>query len=119
MERNALHLSHPAVDQGISMADSGPGAKIEGVTISPVQGASSLAPLLALVGVTKRFGGAIALDGVDFELMPGEIHGLVGENGAGKSTLMKILSGVHAPDDGAMELEGRPYAPDGPLAARQ
>jgi ribose transport system ATP-binding protein len=63
-------------------------------------------PLLELLGVTKRFGGAVALDGVDFELLPGEIHGLVGENGAGKSTLMKILSGVHAPDEGELVLRG-------------
>ncbi len=59
-----------------------------------------------LRGVTKRFGGATALDGVDFELRPGEIHGLVGENGAGKSTLMKILSGVHTPDEGEIVLRG-------------
>ncbi len=65
-------------------------------------------PLLALRGVTKRFGGATALDGVDFELMPGEIHGLLGENGAGKSTLMKILSGFQAPDEGEMTLRGTP-----------
>jgi ribose transport system ATP-binding protein len=63
-------------------------------------------PLLELCGVTKRFGGALALDGVDFELLPGEIHGLVGENGAGKSTLMKILSGVHTPDEGELVLRG-------------
>jgi ribose transport system ATP-binding protein len=62
--------------------------------------------LLALHGVTKRFGGATALDSVDFELAPGEIHGLIGENGAGKSTLMKILSGVHQPDDGQLEVRG-------------
>jgi ribose transport system ATP-binding protein len=63
-------------------------------------------PVLAFRGVTKRFGGATALDGVDFELLPGEIHGLVGENGAGKSTLMKILSGVHTPDEGEVVLRG-------------
>ena len=63
-------------------------------------------PILALRGVTKRFGGATALDDVDFELLPGEIHGLVGENGAGKSTLMKILSGVHTPDEGEIVLRG-------------
>jgi ribose transport system ATP-binding protein len=63
-------------------------------------------PILALRGVTKRFGGATALDGVEFELLPGEIHGLVGENGAGKSTLMKILSGVHTPDEGVILLRG-------------
>jgi ribose transport system ATP-binding protein len=63
-------------------------------------------PILAFRGVTKRFGGATALNEVDFELFPGEIHGLVGENGAGKSTLMKILSGVHSPDEGELTLRG-------------
>ncbi|MFL5758189.1 MAG: sugar ABC transporter ATP-binding protein [Thermomicrobiales bacterium] len=88
------------------MADSAQAIQIKGETIIPAQITPSPEPLLALVGVTKRFGGAIALDGVDFELMPGEIHGLVGENGAGKSTLMKILSGVHAPDEGELKLRG-------------
>ncbi|HKG27260.1 MAG TPA: sugar ABC transporter ATP-binding protein [Thermomicrobiales bacterium] len=66
----------------------------------------SPSPLLALTGVVKRFGGATALSGVDFDLLPGEIHGLIGENGAGKSTLMKILSGVQAPDEGELTLRG-------------
>ncbi len=63
-------------------------------------------PILELRGATKRFGGAIALDDVDFQLYPGEIHGLIGENGAGKSTLSKILSGVQRPDSGEMLLRG-------------
>src|SRR3954464_11040241 len=67
---------------------------------------NAMEPILALQGVTKRFGGATALDSVDFELLPGEIHGLVGESGAGKSTLMKILSGVHTPDEGEIVLRG-------------
>jgi ribose transport system ATP-binding protein len=68
--------------------------------------ATATEPILVFRGVTKRFGGATALDNVDFDLMPGEIHGLVGENGAGKSTLMKILSGLHTPDEGELLLRG-------------
>src|ERR687889_1743005 len=69
-------------------------------------GRDAAEPILVFRGVTKRFGGATALDNVDFDLLPGEIHGLVGENGAGKSTLMKILSGVHTPDEGEIVLRG-------------
>jgi ribose transport system ATP-binding protein len=65
------------------------------------------APLLELSGIAKRFGGVTALDGVDFDLHGGEIHGLIGENGAGKSTLMKIMAGVHAGYDGRMSLDGQ------------
>ncbi len=68
--------------------------------------AGATEPILVFRGLTKRFGGATALDHVDFDLMPGEIHGLVGENGAGKSTMMKILSGLHTPDEGEMLLRG-------------
>ncbi len=56
---------------------------------------------LQLTGLTKTFGSARALDGVDLELRRGEVHGLVGRNGSGKSTLIKILSGFHEPDPGA------------------
>ncbi len=62
-------------------------------------------------GIRKQFGATVALDGVDFTVLPGEVHALVGENGAGKSTLMKILSGALRPDAGSMELDGSPYAP--------
>jgi simple sugar transport system ATP-binding protein len=56
--------------------------------------------LLDMKNITKRFGGVLALDNVDFDIYRGEIHCLVGENGSGKSTLIKIISGVHSPDQG-------------------
>ncbi len=71
-------------------------------------------PVLRMDGVSKSFGATRALDGVSFELGPGEVHALIGENGAGKSTMMKILSGAIPPDAGRMEIDGRPYAPAGP-----
>ncbi|MDR3688951.1 MAG: sugar ABC transporter ATP-binding protein [Fimbriimonas sp.] len=74
-------------------------------------------PTLQMSGIGKRFDGVDVLHGVDFELLPGEIHALVGENGAGKSTLMKIAAGVHQPDDGAMRLFGQPFHPRNPTAA--
>ena len=58
--------------------------------------------------VSKRFGGASALSGVHLSVRAGEIVGLIGENGAGKSTLMKILGGVHAPDEGHIRVDGKP-----------
>jgi len=61
-------------------------------------------PLLKLTGIFKDFPGTRALDGVDFELMSGEVHALVGENGSGKSTTLKIISGVLRPDAGSISL---------------
>ena len=56
--------------------------------------------------VSKHFGATQALDGVDFEVLPDQIHALVGENGAGKSTLVRVLGGVHRPDQGTVEVDG-------------
>ncbi len=62
--------------------------------------ADGVAPVLSLAHVSKRFDATQALDDVSLTLYPGEIHALLGENGAGKSTLIKIMTGVHQPDDG-------------------
>jgi len=68
-------------------------------------------PFLALSGISKRFGGTVALDAIEWSVERGEVHCLVGENGSGKSTLIKILAGVHAPDTGGtISVEGVPYA---------
>ena len=74
---------------------------------------------LALKDIGKRFSGVKALDGVSLTLGRGEIHALVGENGAGKSTLIKILAGLHAPDEGEIRLEGRPVRFTDPLDAQR
>ncbi|WP_353713604.1 sugar ABC transporter ATP-binding protein [Arthrobacter sp. K5] len=58
-------------------------------------------------GISKRFGGVLALDSVDVSVQRGHVHALVGENGAGKSTLGKLMAGVHSPDGGALLVDGR------------
>ena len=73
---------------------------------------------LDMSGIGHRFGGVVALDGVDLQVAPGRVHALLGENGAGKSTLMRILSGAIRPDEGRMMLEGEPYDPRNPRDAR-
>ena len=73
------------------------------------------APRFEMRGVGKAFGATVALDAVDFAARSGEVCALVGQNGAGKSTLMAILSGAIRPDQGALWLDGAPYAPRDPV----
>ncbi len=74
--------------------------------------------IVSMVGIDKAFPGVQALQGVDFDLAPGEIHAVVGENGAGKSTLIKVLTGVERPDAGTISLDGTPLAVRSPQHAQ-
>jgi ribose transport system ATP-binding protein len=65
-------------------------------------------PILELRGLRKTFPGVVALDGVDFDVRPGEVHALLGANGAGKSTLIKIVAGLYRADAGEVRIAGRP-----------
>lgn len=86
---------------------------------APAIGSAEPGKLLELENVSKRFGGVQALDAVRFDVAPGEILCLAGENGCGKSTLIKIISGVHAPEPGAvMRFDGRPMETLTPGLAR-
>ncbi|WP_410632473.1 sugar ABC transporter ATP-binding protein [Amycolatopsis sp. cmx-4-83] len=76
------------------------------------------APLLEVRGVTKSFGAVAAVAGVSFGLYAGEAHALVGENGAGKSTIVKMLAGVHKPEDGTLLMDGRPVEFGSPADAK-
>jgi general nucleoside transport system ATP-binding protein len=75
------------------------------------------APALEMRGITKRYPGVVANDGIDLDIRPGEIHALLGENGAGKSTLMNILYGLATPDAGEILLDGTPVTIAGPADA--
>jgi rhamnose transport system ATP-binding protein len=81
--------------------------------------ASNSQPVIEVQHVSKSFGGVHALQDVQFEIVPGEVHALLGENGAGKSTLIKILTGFHQPDSGTILFEGRPVTFSGTREAQE
>ncbi len=66
-------------------------------------------PLVEMKGIVKTFGGIHALNGVNLNIYPGEVHVIMGENGAGKSTLMKILSGIYQPSAGEIIVDGQSH----------
>ncbi|MEU4833815.1 sugar ABC transporter ATP-binding protein [Streptosporangium sp. NPDC023615] len=78
---------------------------------------SDAIPLLVMRGIVKQFPGVRALDGVDLEVLPGEVHCLLGQNGAGKSTLIKTLAGAHQPDEGTITFGGEEVRLSSPIAA--
>lgn len=75
-------------------------------------------PAVRMTGISKSFGGVRALDAVDFEVLAGEVHALLGGNGAGKSTILKVLNGVHVPDAGEVLVHGQPLSAHTPEGAR-
>jgi ribose transport system ATP-binding protein len=92
----------------------------DGVTTSPARRDASSevpAPLLEMHGIVKQFPGVRALDGVDLDVRPGEVHCLLGQNGAGKSTLIKVLAGAHQPDEGRISWRGEEVSLGDPQAA--
>ena len=82
---------------------------------------SDAPPILRAENLIKRFGSVVALNGVSFDLRPGEVHALCGENGAGKSTLIKLLGGIHAAGsyEGSIRVNGQPVSFDGTKAAER
>jgi len=75
-------------------------------------------PILQARGLTKRYGKVVAIDGADFDLLPNEILGVIGDNGAGKSTMIKVLAGAVRPDAGEVLMDGIPVHFRSPIEAR-
>jgi ABC-type sugar transport system ATPase subunit len=76
-------------------------------------------PVAELRAATKRYPGVVALDAVNFTVMPGEVRAILGKNGAGKSTLIRLLTGAETPDAGEVLLNGRPFLESGPQRTRE
>src|SRR4051812_21851350 len=88
------------------------------MTAAPAVRASEATPVARLRGIRKEFPGVLAVDGVDLDILPGEVHVVAGENGAGKSTLMKLLSQVERPSEGEIEFSGEKMGFHGPRYAQ-
>ena len=77
------------------------------------------APAIRLEGITKSYGAVVACNAVGLSLHRGRIHGVLGENGAGKSTLMKVLGGIHQPDEGTIYVGEKPAVMNSPIEAKE
>src|SRR5215207_9838328 len=86
---------------------------------SPENEAETREPVVRFRNISKEFPGVLAVDEVDLDILPGEVHVVAGENGAGKSTLMKLLSQVERPDEGTVEIDGALVAFHGPGYAQR
>jgi ribose transport system ATP-binding protein len=117
-------VTGPGSAGGAGRAGSAEGAGAEGAGAAGGAanagsvGSPSSGPVVVLRGVTKRFPGVLAVDRVDLEIEPGEVHVVAGENGAGKSTLMKLLSQVERPDAGTILVGGEEVDFRGPRHAQ-
>jgi ABC-type sugar transport system ATPase subunit len=89
-----------------SKQEGGVGSAVGAPPTQPMPVVHEQAPLVSVSGVTKTFGVVQALRGVDLDIHPGEVHGLIGANGAGKSTLIRVLAGVVSPDEGEVAVDG-------------
>jgi fructose transport system ATP-binding protein len=90
----------------------------QGVSMSDALKLATAEPIMTARGLVKHYGRVVALDHADFDLLPGEILGVIGDNGAGKSTLIKCLAGAVMPDAGEIRLDGRLVRFHSPLDAR-
>ena len=102
----------------------GPPASPRGGTPVPDQvdtapDGAGIVPAIAARGITKHFPGVVANSRVQFEVLPGEVHALLGENGAGKTTLCNVMTGLYRPDEGYMEVGGEPVRFHSPRDAHQ
>src|SRR5689334_25371224 len=89
------------------------------VRAEPVPAPPEVRPTLSMLGVSKHYEGVAALTDVSFEVLPGEVHALLGENGAGKSTLMNVASGATSPDAGTIVVDGETVENLTPTVAKE